>query len=146
MRSVSPFSLSHVTYLVTFASSSPSLILCLSLSPGRRLTPALRTVRSVSFIYMIDSEPSSRPYTDTRTCDSFRRRSTPIRGLRLHRYDRASDARLHTLFRHPKTASSSARPRIQRSIARVHSQYEDAVIHRRLPEGPTSNNGASTST
>ena len=111
----------------------------LSLSPGRRLTPALRTVRSVSFIYMIDSEPSSRPYTDTRTYVSFHRRLKRVRRLRHHRYDRASDARLHTLFRHPKTASSSSRPRIQRSIARVHSLYEDAVIHRRLPEGPTSN-------
>ena len=112
MRSVSPFSLSLVTYLVTFATSSPLSILSLQAVVLRR---------------------PSEVFIATPLYDRLRA-STP--SAHEHPIVRSHSPSSHA---HPKTASPSLRPRIRRSLAHVLTLSEDAVIHHRLPEGSTSN-------
>ena len=114
MRSVSPISLSLVTYLVTFATSSPLSILSLQAVVLRR--PSEVFIATPLYIY-----------------DRLRA-STP--SAHEHPIVRSHSPSSHA---HPKTASPSLRPRIRRSLAHVLTLSEDAVIHHRLPEGSTSN-------
>ena len=92
MRSVSPFSLSLVTYLVTFATSSPSSILSLQAVVLRR--PSEVFIATPLYIY-----------------DRLRA-STP--SAHEHPIVRSHSPSSHA---HPKTASPSLRPRIRRSLA-----------------------------